>query len=149
MATLLDLLEKKSTPPEWVVLENVPFMLSLDGGRAIRTLADALETMGFSWAYRTIDARAFGLLASPLPVQILASDKGPGPTPKYSFKREFSKEARIELHRREVGTAMRNIWAFAVFTYSGTLPLGVLAEDLSDHQLFPRIARLAHFQAPR
>lgn len=61
VASLLDLLEKKTTCPEWVVLENVPFMLSLDRGRAIRMLADALEAMGFSWAYRTIDARAFGL----------------------------------------------------------------------------------------
>jgi DNA (cytosine-5)-methyltransferase 1 len=61
VASLLALLKAKSKAPKWVVLENVPFMLSLDGGSAIRFLADELEAMGFSWAYRTIDARAFGL----------------------------------------------------------------------------------------
>lgn len=61
VGSLLALLRAKTKAPKWVVLENVPFMLSLDGGSAIRMLADELEAMGFSWAYRTIDARAFGL----------------------------------------------------------------------------------------
>lgn len=61
VGSLLTLLKAKSKAPKWVVLENVPFMLSLDGGSAIRMLADELEAMGFAWAYRTIDARAFGL----------------------------------------------------------------------------------------
>jgi DNA (cytosine-5)-methyltransferase 1 len=61
VGSLLTLLKAKPKTPKWVVLENVPFMLSLDGGGAIRMLADELELMGFSWAYRTIDARAFGL----------------------------------------------------------------------------------------
>jgi DNA (cytosine-5)-methyltransferase 1 len=61
VGSLLALLRAKTKAPNWVVLENVPFMLSLDGGSAIRMLADELEAMGFSWAYRTIDARAFGL----------------------------------------------------------------------------------------
>lgn len=55
------LLRRQKKSPRWVVLENVPFMLSLDRGRAIRTVTGALEEMGYSWAYRTIDARAFGL----------------------------------------------------------------------------------------
>jgi DNA (cytosine-5)-methyltransferase 1 len=59
--SVFSLLRQQVKPPRWVVLENVPFMLSLDRGRAIRTIADALEEMGYSWAYRTIDARAFGL----------------------------------------------------------------------------------------
>jgi DNA (cytosine-5)-methyltransferase 1 len=61
VASLFELLKQKAKAPQWVILENVPFMLSLDGGRAIRMLADSLEEMGFSWAYRTIDAHAFGL----------------------------------------------------------------------------------------
>jgi DNA (cytosine-5)-methyltransferase 1 len=61
VGSLLTLLKSKLKAPTWVVLENVPFMLSLDSGSAIRMLADELEAMGFSWAYRTIDARAFGL----------------------------------------------------------------------------------------
>jgi DNA (cytosine-5)-methyltransferase 1 len=47
--------------PRWLVLENVSFMLHLDGGAGMRYLVDSLEGMGFAWAYRVIDTRAFGL----------------------------------------------------------------------------------------
>ncbi len=59
--------------PRWVVIENVPFMLNLDRGRAIRTITGALDEMGYSWAYRTIDARAFGLPQRRRRVILLAS----------------------------------------------------------------------------
>ena len=45
----------------WVVLENVPFMLHLDRGRAMRRIVDQLEALGYRWAYRVVDAMAFGL----------------------------------------------------------------------------------------
>jgi DNA (cytosine-5)-methyltransferase 1 len=51
----------KSSSPRWVLLENVPFMLQLDGGRAMRFLVDHLESLGFTWAYRVVDTRCFGL----------------------------------------------------------------------------------------
>jgi len=47
--------------PNWVVLENVPFMLHLDRGRAMRVITSALEEHGYRWAYRVVDAMAFGL----------------------------------------------------------------------------------------
>jgi DNA (cytosine-5)-methyltransferase 1 len=46
---------------QWVLLENVPFMLRLDRGAAIRYVTSRLETLGYSWAYRTVDTRSFGL----------------------------------------------------------------------------------------
>jgi DNA (cytosine-5)-methyltransferase 1 len=67
------LLQGSRGGPQWVVLENVPFMLTLDGGRAIRMVTDRLETMGYSWAYRTIDARAFGLPQRRRRVVLIAS----------------------------------------------------------------------------
>ncbi|CAN7516350.1 DNA cytosine methyltransferase [Mesorhizobium caraganae] len=73
VASLFTLLRQKAEVPQWVILENVPFMLSLDGGRAIRMLTDSLEDMGFSWAYRTINARAFGLPQRRRRVVLLAS----------------------------------------------------------------------------
>lgn len=80
IGTVFDLLRARSAGPQWLVLENVPFMLSLDRGRAIRMLADELEAMGFSWAYRTIDARAFGLPQRRRRVVLLASrDHDPRP----------------------------------------------------------------------
>ncbi len=70
---VLDLLRKARPGPTWLVLENVPFMLSLDGGRAIDRIVTELEAMGFMWAYRTVDARAFGLPQRRRRVVILAS----------------------------------------------------------------------------
>lgn len=53
----------KRSPPKlrWVVLENVPFMLQLQRGRAMQVLVTELENLGFQWAYRVVDTRAFGL----------------------------------------------------------------------------------------
>lgn len=45
----------------WLVLENVPFMLQLDRGEAMRFLTTSLEELGFNWAYRVVDARSFGI----------------------------------------------------------------------------------------
>lgn len=42
-----------------VVLENVSFMLRLDGGRAIATLVAAFEERGYRWAYRVVNSLAF------------------------------------------------------------------------------------------
>ncbi len=58
---VMNLLANATIPPTWLVLENVPFMLKLDRGRAISRITKSLEKMGWAWAYRTIDTRAFGL----------------------------------------------------------------------------------------
>jgi len=55
------LLDDATTPPRWLVLENVPFMLQLDRGEAMRRLAKELGDRGFRWAYRIVDARSFGV----------------------------------------------------------------------------------------
>lgn len=57
----------------WLLLENVPFMLQLDKGKAMRFLTAKLEAMGFAWAYRTVDARSFGLPQRRQRVLLLAS----------------------------------------------------------------------------
>jgi DNA (cytosine-5)-methyltransferase 1 len=51
----------KQTRAHWILLENVPFMLRLHKGAAIRHITSELERLGYSWAYRTIDTRSFGL----------------------------------------------------------------------------------------
>lgn len=45
----------------FVLLENVPFMLQLGRGRALDFIVTRLERRGYRWAYRVIDAMAFGL----------------------------------------------------------------------------------------
>jgi DNA (cytosine-5)-methyltransferase 1 len=61
VAEVFKLLSRPGASPRWLVLENVPFMLQLQGGSAMRFLVAALEELGFAWAYRIVDARAFGL----------------------------------------------------------------------------------------
>jgi DNA (cytosine-5)-methyltransferase 1 len=53
------LLEQRQV--EWVLLENVPFMLQLGRGAAMRYLVGELERLGYRWAYRVLDTRAFGI----------------------------------------------------------------------------------------
>lgn len=47
--------------PRWLLWENVPGVLSQDGGRAFGTLLGALEDCGYSLAWRVLDAQFFGL----------------------------------------------------------------------------------------
>lgn len=47
--------------PEWLVIENVSYMISLDSGNAIKYIVSEIEGLGYSWGYRVVDARAFGV----------------------------------------------------------------------------------------
>lgn len=47
--------------PTWLVIENVPNMLQLDKGNAMRFLVSEIENLGMRWAYRVVDARFTGL----------------------------------------------------------------------------------------
>ncbi len=44
---------------EWVVLENVPYMLKLNQGETIRTVVEGLEALGYRWAYRIVNSISF------------------------------------------------------------------------------------------
>ncbi|NLH82894.1 MAG: DNA cytosine methyltransferase, partial [Phyllobacteriaceae bacterium] len=77
--------------PAHVLLENVSFMLRLDGGSAMARLTDAFEARGYRWAYRTVDTLAFlpqrrrrvFLVASRTidPADVLLVDEAEPPTP--------------------------------------------------------------------
>ncbi len=56
---VFELLANRRVP--WVLLENVPFILKLDRGRGMDFVVSNLERLGYRWAYRVIDSRAFGL----------------------------------------------------------------------------------------
>lgn len=59
IAEVFRLLSRRRIPT--VVIENVPFMLQLNGGAAMRAIADEFERRGYRWAYRVVDTFAFGL----------------------------------------------------------------------------------------
>lgn len=48
-------------PVDTVVVENVPFMLHLGRGAAMRAIIDEFEALGYRWAYRVVDTFSFGL----------------------------------------------------------------------------------------
>ena len=80
----------KESRPAWVVLENVPNMLVLQRGAAMRYITGELEAAGYRWAYRTVDARATGLPQRRLRVILLAARD------EYPEVRLFSDQERPE-----------------------------------------------------
>jgi DNA (cytosine-5)-methyltransferase 1 len=47
--------------PRWIIWENVPGVLSADGGRAFGSFVGALAQLGYGFAYRVLDAQYFGV----------------------------------------------------------------------------------------
>ncbi len=47
--------------PRWVVWENVPGVLSSNGGRDFGSILGGLGELGYGWAYRVLDAQYFGV----------------------------------------------------------------------------------------
>lgn len=77
----------EASDARWVVVENVRFMLHLNGGEAMRRVIDGFERLGYNWAYRLINSQAFGVpqrrhrvyfVASKYedPREVLLSDEG-------------------------------------------------------------------------
>lgn len=84
------LLSRRRIPT--VIVENVPFMLQLSSGNAMRSIVDEFERRGYRWAYRVVDSWSFGLaqrrervflVASRVldPAQVLLTDDSPLPRP--------------------------------------------------------------------
>ncbi|MBP6252413.1 MAG: DNA (cytosine-5-)-methyltransferase [Rubrivivax sp.] len=65
------LLSRRKVPT--VVIENVPFMLQLNGGSAIRAITAEFERRGYRWAYRVVDSWGFGLAQRRERVYLVAS----------------------------------------------------------------------------
>jgi len=50
-----------STRPRWIIWENVPGVLSSNGGRDFGSLLGALGEIGYGFAHRVLDAQYFGV----------------------------------------------------------------------------------------
>src|SRR5664279_1232537 len=59
IAEVFRLLSRRRVPT--LLIENVPFMLQLNGGGAMRAIIDEFERRGYRWAYRVVDSYSFGL----------------------------------------------------------------------------------------
>ncbi len=47
--------------PRWILIENVPGLLSSNAGRDMGTVLGALGKLGYWWAYRCLDSQYFGV----------------------------------------------------------------------------------------
>ncbi|OAH27773.1 DNA methyltransferase [Methylorubrum populi] len=87
-----------ANPVPNVLLENVPNLVRLNGGRWAGALADAFEERGYRWAYRIVDARCalpqrrerFFMLASRVldPSEVLFGDEVPPPSAPFEIGRD-------------------------------------------------------------
>jgi len=59
MLTYLGIAERFK--PRWLVWENVPGVLSSNGGKDFGSFLGALGELGYEWAYRVLDAQWFGV----------------------------------------------------------------------------------------
>jgi DNA (cytosine-5)-methyltransferase 1 len=59
MLTYLGIAERFK--PQWLVWENVPGVLSSNGGKDFGSFLGALGELGYEWAYRVLDAQWFGV----------------------------------------------------------------------------------------
>jgi DNA (cytosine-5)-methyltransferase 1 len=124
---VMRLLEGRRVP--WVVLENVPFMLQLARGQALEVIMAALESLGYHWAYRVVDSRAFGLPQRRRRVLIVAAlDADPR---RVLFADEATPRAEADVSGRACGfywtEGIRGLgWAVdAIPTLKGGSTIGV------------------------
>lgn len=111
------LLERQRVP--WVLLENVPFMLQLAGGRALDVIILELERLGYRWCYRVIDAQAFGRPQRRRRVYLLASQSD---DPREVL---FAGEAATAEHPRD---ALEDGKAYGFYWTEGVRGLGWAVE---------------------
>lgn len=89
--------------PRWILLENVPGLLSSHGGRDMGAVVGSLAELGYGWSYRCLDSRYFGLAQRRLRVFIVGRAGGVCP-PEVLFESESmsrdlaaSREAREDI----------------------------------------------------
>lgn len=73
VGSVFKMLDRMETPPRWLLLENVSFMLQLDGGAAMTYLTRQLAKRDYRWAYRVVDTLSLGLPQRRHRVILLAS----------------------------------------------------------------------------
>ena len=86
MLTFLEIAQRRR--PRWIVWENVPGVLSSNGGRDFGSFLGALGSLGYGWAYRILDAQWCGVAQRRRRVFVIAN-LGDGAAPaKVLFESE-------------------------------------------------------------
>jgi DNA (cytosine-5)-methyltransferase 1 len=74
--------------PEWLVWENVPGVLSSNGGRDFGTFLGMLAELRYGFAYRVLDAQFFGVAQRRRRVFVVANARGWASAAAVLFERE-------------------------------------------------------------
>lgn len=78
---LLEGSRRQHRPVPLVIVENVPFMLQLGRGGAMRAIVDEFERLQYLWAYRVLDTYSFGLPQRRERVYLVAASRESGIDP--------------------------------------------------------------------
>ncbi len=115
--------------PRWLVWENVPGVLSIEGGRAFGTFLAALGKFGYGVAYRVLDAQYFGVPQRRRRVFVIGYLGDWRPAAAVLFEREslLRNPAPSRKTREEVASTTGGSIADGV---SGTLGDGINRQDL-------------------
>jgi DNA (cytosine-5)-methyltransferase 1 len=103
--------------PEWVVWENVPGVLSSNGGRDFGTFLGGLGQLGYGWSYRVLDAQFFGVAQRRRRVFVVANARGWQRAAAVLFERASlsgnpppRREARKDVAAGATGGACQRRW---------------------------------------
>lgn len=118
----------KEHTPRWVVIENVPGLLTSNRGRDFAVIIDGLVKCGYRVAWRVLDAQYFGLAQRRKRVFIVASF-GDGRCTEVLFEREGSD--RNTSASREAGESITGTLA------AGAHPSGFNGRDAERGMLVP------------
>ncbi len=94
----------RSVRPPWIVLENVPGLLSSDGGSAFESVVDELEEIGYMGIWFTCNTLSAGLPHSRERVFLIGSYQSPL---SYQFYIDSGKLLRGDSPRKACGTEAR------------------------------------------
>jgi DNA (cytosine-5)-methyltransferase 1 len=124
--------------PRWFVWENVPGVLSSDGGRAFSAFLGAVGQLGYGFAYRILDAQFFGVPQWRRRVYVVGCLGNWRAAAAVLFERESlrgdsasSRKTRKEIAPRASSSAASG----------GEFPDGARSGRAKDSNLIPEIAR--------
>ena len=103
--------------PEWLVWENVPGVLSSNGGRDFGAFLQGVGELGYGFAYRILDAQYFGVAQRRRRVFVVANARGWQRAAAVLFERESlcgnpapSREARQTTSRSAPASVAPSCW---------------------------------------
>jgi DNA (cytosine-5)-methyltransferase 1 len=97
MLTYVGILDKFR--PKWCVWENVPGVLSSNGGKDFGSFLGALAELGYGWSYRVLDAQHFGVAQRRKRVFVIGCSSGWEHSAKVLFE-SYSLQRNIKESRK-------------------------------------------------